>query len=287
MIRVLVTGAGGQVGRELLLAFNSTSELFDVVGLTSADLDVGDRTLVQSAIEGLRPDVVVNSAAMTAVDQCELEPDRAFRINALAVRNLVEACDRYGSQLVQISTDYVFDGETSVPYVEWDRTNPQSVYGRSKLGGERELRPSDLCVRTAWVVGRFGSNMAKTVMRLGSGTGALRFVTDQIGSPTVASDLARAIVELVLSRSRGVFHLTSSGSGSWFDFAQLVVTAMGEDRSRVLPILTQDLPAQRRASRPKYSVLDNVAWRLSGFEALPQWSDAVPRLIRELAEGGL
>jgi dTDP-4-dehydrorhamnose reductase len=287
MIRVLVTGAGGQLGRELTLAFGRRDSSFDVVGVTSSELNIADRTLVNSVVEGLRPDVVINSAAMTAVDRCETDADHAFLVNSLAVRYLVEACDRYGSQLVQISTDYVFDGASSTPYVEWDRTNPQSVYGRSKLGGEVELRRSDLCVRTAWVVGRFGSNMAKTVMRLGAGESPLRFVVDQVGSPTVASELAGTIVELVLYRCGGVFHVTGSGRGSWFDFAQTVMTAMGADRERVIPISTRDLPTERRAPRPSYSVLDNLALRLSGFELLPHWSESVEKLVRELCDDEL
>ena len=182
-----------------------------------------------------------------------------------------------------MSTDYVFDGRSPVPYVEWDETNPLSVYGRSKLGGERELDPAATIVRTSWVCGRAGSNMVKTVLRLASGEGPLRFVDDQIGSPTVAADLAEVLVELALARRRGIFHVTNSEATSWFGFVRAVVEFAGGDVARVEAIGTADLDPPRPAPRPANSVLDNLALRLEGHPPLRPWQDATRALVAELS----
>jgi dTDP-4-dehydrorhamnose reductase len=193
-----------------------------------------------------------------------------------------------GAHLVYVSTDYVFDGTLDRPYVEWDRPNPQSVYGRSKLGGETEVHavagPAATVVRTAWVSGAHGANMVKTVLRLGRSDPAaiLRFVDDQRGCPTFTADLATALVRLALDRRPGTFHVTNQGETTWFGFARATLEAAGLDSGRVEPIATSELDPPRPAPRPANSRLDNSALRLSGLPPLPEWKDALARLVAVL-----
>jgi dTDP-4-dehydrorhamnose reductase len=272
-VRVLVTGAGGQLGRELVEAFDG----WDVVAADRGRLDVVDRDAVVGAITSLRPDVVVHAAAWTAVDACEGDVDRAVAVNALGTRHVADGARRVGAHVVHISTDYVFDGTKAAPYDEWDLPNPQSVYGRSKLGGERELDPGSTVVRTSWLFGRHGSNIVKTVLGL---TGELRFVDDQRGCPTSASDLAGVIRTLAAGRLPGVFHVTNQGATTWFDLVQDVLRFAGQDPARVAPTSTAALG--RPAPRPANSVLDNAALRLSGLPALPDHREPLERLVKEL-----
>jgi dTDP-4-dehydrorhamnose reductase len=305
-LRVLVTGGQGQLGRDLadvLAGAVPAGGLADDVGgllpvvppdrfeVLSTDidtLDVVDRGAVHAAVDTFRPDLVLHAGAFTAVDRCESEPDTAFAVNALGTRNIAEAAVGGGAHLVYISTDYVFDGSLDRPYVEWDRTAPTSVYGQSKLGGEHEVRSiaggSATVVRTAWVSGAHGANMAKTVLRLADADphGVLRFVDDQHGCPTFTADLARAVVRLALDRRPGTFHVTNQGATTWFGFAQATLAAAGHDPARVEPIATSDLDPPRPAPRPANSRLDNTALRLAGLPLLPEWTDALGRLVKVL-----
>ncbi|HEX4081348.1 MAG TPA: sugar nucleotide-binding protein, partial [Acidimicrobiales bacterium] len=182
-----------------------------------------------------------------------------------------------------VSTDYVFDGRSPRPYVEWDGTNPLSTYGRSKLGGERECPPGSTIVRTSWVCGAHGANMVKTALRLAGGDGPLRFVDDQHGCPTFTADLAAAVVTLATDRRPGVHHVTNQGATTWFGFVRAVLAAAGHDGGRVEPIATADLAPPRPAPRPANSVLDNAALRLGALPLLPPWEDGLDRLVRVLA----
>ncbi len=277
-MKVLVTGAGGQVGTELLDAFAG----HDVVGLDHGRLDVGDRGAVHAAVTAEAPDAIVHTAAWTAVDACEGDPDRALRVNALGTRFVVEAARGVGARVCYISTDYVFDGTKADPYDEWDTPSPRSVYGRSKRGGELELGPDDTAVRTSWVCGRHGANMVDTILRLAAQPGPLRFVDDQRGHPTFADDLAAMIARLVTEQRQGLFHVTNQGAVSWFEFARSVLAAAGDDPARVEPIAAGDLQPPRPAPRPANSVLDNAALRLSGVPLLDHHDVPLKRLVDHL-----
>ena len=280
-MKIFVTGAAGQVGREVCDLFGAAPQ-HEVIAAGHGALDVGDRDAVMQAITSSTPDAVVHCAAWTAVDACESDPDRAFRVNALGARNVGEACNRVGAHLLYVSTDYVFDGEKLDSYVEWDAPNPRSVYGRSKLGGEIEAGDAATIVRTSWVCGEHGANMVKTILRLSNEHDTFSFVDDQRGHPTLAAELAKMIARLLVDRRPGVFHVTNQGAVSWFEFAGAVLTAAGLDPARVLPISTAELKPPRPAPRPANSVLDNAALRLGGIEPLPDFHEPLARLVRSL-----
>lgn len=284
-MRVLLTGAGGQVGREVE-SYLAGSAHHDVLALAHADLDIADRERVLQVFGQWHPDVVINAAAFTAVDRCETEVDSAYAANALGPRNIAEGARLAGAHLLHISTDYVFDGALARPYQEWDEPRPLSVYGRSKLAGEREVLlglPGAAVVRTSWVCSRHGSNMVKTVLRLAASPGPLRFVDDQRGCPTFADDLAAMVVRLAISRAPGVFHVTNQCETTWYGFARDVLSAAGQDPGRVEPIKTSELGPPRPAPRPANSVLDNAVLRLAGIPLLPTYHAALERTVRALA----
>lgn len=282
-MRVLVTGAGGQLGTDLVEACTRAGD--EVFAVDRAQLDVADRSAVLGAITSLRPDAVINCAAWTAVDACESDPARALAANGVAVRWLAEACARTGAHLVQVSTDYVFDGRLDRPYHEADAPNPQSAYGASKLAGEREalaLGTSAAVVRTSWVCGRHGANMVKTVMRLAAERPSLQFVDDQIGHPTFTHDLAPTLRRIALDRLSGVVHATNQGAVSWFEFAQAVVSAMGKDPAMVSPITTLQLVPARPAPRPANSVLDNAVLRAAGYPLMRDFHQPLTETVAAL-----
>jgi len=282
-MRVLVTGANGQLATDL--AAHCAAQGDEVVAHGRATLDVTDRDAVRSAIHAVRPDAVVNCAAWTAVDACESDEPKAFAQNALAVRWLAEACASTGAHLVQVSTDYVFDGTLDRPYREHDTTSPQSVYGASKRAGEVEalaLGAGAAVVRTSWVCGRHGANMVKTVMRLASERPELAFVDDQIGHPTFTHDLAPVLRRIGLERLGGIVHATNAGVVSWCGFARAVVAAMGLDPAMVRPISTADLQPPRPAPRPANSVLENSVLAALGWGPLRDFTEPLAETVAAL-----
>ena len=283
-MRVVVAGANGQLGTDLVQHCIAQGDEVSAHGRDT--LDVTDRDAVRAVLHAVRPRVVVNCAAWTAVDACEADETRAFAQNAHAVRWLAEACDAVGAHLVQVSTDYVFDGTLDRPYRETDATNPQSVYGASKRAGELEaltLGPAASVVRTSWVCGRHGSNMVKTVMRLAAERPELSFVDDQVGHPTFTHDLAPVLRRLGLERVSGVVHATNSGAASWYDVARAVVGAMGKDPSMVRPITTAELQPPRPARRPANSVLEYVVLESLGWGPLRHYSEPLAETVAALA----
>jgi dTDP-4-dehydrorhamnose reductase len=280
-MRVLITGAGGQVGRELDEQCRGDGD--DVVAFDHATLDVTDRDAVLKTVDAAHPDTIIHTAAWTAVDACESDPERAHAVNALGTRHIVEAARASGAHVLAISTDYVFDGTKATPYVESDEPNPASVYGRSKLEGERELDVAlDTIVRISWVCGRYGNNMVKTLLRLASGGVDPAFVDDQRGHPTIVSDVVPMLRRLAGEARPGIFHVTNQGAVSWFEFAREVFAAAGHDPERVSPISTAQLDPPRPAPRPANSVLENAALRAAGIPLLPDFRTTLPRLVREL-----
>lgn len=280
-MRVLVTGAGGQLGREVVELCAAAGD--EVVACDSAMLDVTDRDRVLQVLAAAAPEAVVHAGAWTNVDGCETDPDRAYAVNAMGTRHVAEAARAVGARLCYVSTDYVFDGLGTRPYHEWDAVNPLSVYGRSKLGGESALDPEDTVVRTSWVCGRYGRNFVKTILARAAEGRPLTVVDDQHGCPTFADDLAGMIRRLVVARLPGTFHVTNQGATTWFRFARDAVEAAGLDVSLVTPITTAEMQPPRPAPRPAYSVLDNAALRLSGLPLLADHHEPLERLAKELS----
>jgi dTDP-4-dehydrorhamnose reductase len=279
-MRVLITGVGGQVGRATAEVCAAAGD--DVIGTDRAALDITDRDAVLTAITGVRPDAVINPAAYTDVDGCERDPDRAYGANTLAVRHLAEGCRQTGGHLVHVSTDYVFDGRKGSPYVEWDETGPLGTYARSKLAGELEAGPESTVVRTSWVFSRFGGNFVQAVLDRAAAGEPLRFIDDQIGTPTSAHDVAHTLRHLAVSRAPGLFHATNSGQTTRFAQAQQVLAAAGLDPEEVERITSAEL--QWVAPRPANTVLDNAALRLSGVPALRHYTEALDALVKELTQ---
>lgn len=284
-MRVLITGAGGQLGTDLARHCGVSGD--DVVAATRSELDIGDRDAVFGAVGAGGFDVVYSVGAWTAVDDCESDVDRAFRDNALAARWLAIATRRSGAHLVHVSTDYVFDGTKRSPYHEWDDPCPVSVYGRSKRAGELEIEAHAeewTVARTAWVMGTQGRNMLKTVLSLRD-RDELAFVDDQRGSPTFTADLAVALRQLGAARVPGTFHVTNDGAVTWFELVREILALSGQDPDKVRPIATDELEPRRPAPRPANSVLDDKAWRGAGFPALPHYRDSLGAAVSELLSG--
>ena len=292
-MRVLVTGRDGQLARSLAERAAACPDLsLETVGRPELDLERPES--IAAAIAAAAPDVVVNAAAYTAVDQAEDEPDRADRINAAAAGEVAEAARRAGARIIQVSTDYVFDGSAEGPYSEAAPTNPLGVYGRSKLEGERrvaESNPDHLILRTAWVYSPFGRNFVRTMLNAAQGRDTLNVVDDQHGNPTSALDIADGVLAImkgwVGAPGRGlgqVYHLAGTGSTSWCGLARQVfaaAAALGLPTAEVNPIRTEDWPT--RAVRPRNSRLDCSKLEADFGYRAPGWQDSVTETVRRLA----
>lgn len=268
----LITGASGMLGLDLQAALAGRT----VTALTRADLDVTDLNAVRGAVAG--HDVVINAAAYTKVDDAETHEDEASAVNAAGAGNLAIAACETGAKLVQISTDYVFDGSATTPYAEDEPRNPISAYGRTKADGERRALAAHprgtFIVRTAWLYGAGGANFAKTMVRLAASHDTVSVVNDQRGQPTWTGDLAAQIVALLDSdAAAGVYHATNSGETTWFGFTREIFRLSGLDPDRVLPTTSADFV--RPAPRPDYSVLGHAAWQRAGLEPMRDWCDAL------------
>ncbi|MFM8528810.1 MAG: dTDP-4-dehydrorhamnose reductase [Ilumatobacteraceae bacterium] len=282
-MKVLVLGAGGQLGQEL--AEYCATQRDDVVALTHHDLDITNRVEVNESLTRLRPDVVVNCAAWTAVDACESDPLRAHAVNAQGPLWVAEATGSIKAHLVHVSTDYVFSGESSTPYVEDDATAPINVYGVSKAAGEVAVLANGhgtTVVRTSWLCGKHGTNIVKTVLGLAAKGDTMRFVDDQWGAPSFAQDLAPLIRSLARERTSGIIHATNDGVLTWFAFVQAILRTAGLDPNLVESITSDELTPPRPARRPRHSVLANTRIGIRGTSLLPPYESSLRSLIDHL-----
>jgi dTDP-4-dehydrorhamnose reductase len=265
-------GADGQLGSDVVRLLSPTVE---VTARVMDELDVTDRAALRREVEASRPDVVINCAAWTAVDRAETEPDAAYRVNVLGARNVAQAARRVGSRVVYFSTDYVFDGTRVEPYDEEASTGPLSVYGRTKLLGERATREANadhLILRLAWLYGSTGHNFVRTVLRLAREKDQLRIVDDQVGSPTFTEDVVHQLWVAIEDGCCGTYHCVNAGQASWYAFANRIVRRLGLSVP-VVPIQTTDYPTPAR--RPAYSVLANRKFELEGLNSMRPWEDAL------------
>jgi len=284
-VKVLITGADGQVGKLLCRSAPANAR---VSACSRALLDVGDEAAVRGRVRELRPDVIINAAAYTAVDRAEAEAEPAGRVNALGPAYLAAAAGETGARLIHISTDFVFDGAASTPYRPESPTNPLSMYGRTKRDGEQavlSLLPArSVIVRTAWVYAAEGHNFLHTMLRLMRERGAVRVVADQVGTPTAAGPLAEALWRIAGTDVTGVHHWTDAGVASWYDFAVAIAeeaAALGlmSPHVTVTPIATADYPTPAR--RPAYSVLDKSSLRALGLEPV-HWRRSLRAVLEEV-----
>jgi dTDP-4-dehydrorhamnose reductase len=263
----MVTGAGGQLGLELAELFPGRGH--ETVALSHAELDVADPEAVEEVVEAQLPDLVVNAAAYTNVDGCETETQLAYSVNALGPRNLAQTCERLGCELLHVSTNYVFDGESDQPYEPFDAPRPISAYGRTKLAGEeyaKHLTSRWYLVRSAGVYGR-GHNFVRTMLHLGAERDVLKVKDDEFISPTYSRDLAEGIVEIVEAGRLGLYHLTNSGSCSWYEFTREIFQ-LASIEAKVIPIPGSEYPLP--AARPSNGVLSSL-----GSPELRHWREAL------------
>lgn len=284
-MKILVTGSNGQLGNEIRLLAEDYPD-FEFLYTDVQELDITDQLKVEAYFAANQPKVIVNCAAYTAVDKAESDEATAFLINATAVENLAKSASGIGALMVHISTDYVFDGKSYIPYNETDITNPQSAYGRSKLAGENAVRQyasNGIILRTSWLYSAFGNNFVKSMIRYGIERKELRVVFDQVGTPTYARDLAKVILDIIPVALPGsgtdLFHYSNEGVASWYDFAKTVIAYSGVNCD-VNPILTIDYPLP--AARPCFSILNKSKIKEVYKVKIPYWSDSVKDCIERL-----
>lgn len=280
-LKILVTGAGGQLGQELIKLDVSGIKL---IGVDRQAMDITDFEQCVQVIGSIAPDAIIHAAAYTAVDQLETDTELAWLVNAVGTENIARAAEAVGAKFCYVSTDYVFDGLGERPYQADDKPAPRTVYGQTKLAGEKlamEKCTRAFVVRTSWAYGRYGSNFVYTMLRLAKQHHELKVVNDQTGSPTYTLDLARFLVELVRTDYYGTYHASNSGSCTWYDFAQAIFEETGLDNQvMVIPCKTEEFP--RPAPRPAYSVLSHEALIRAGFEPLRHWRVGLREFLKEL-----
>lgn len=272
-MKIVVTGANGQLGQELVKQLSSSEH--DLFAYTKTELDITDIEKVFAVCNDIRPNIIINAAAFTNVDGAETNQELAFRVNGIGQRNLAVAAEEIGAKICYISTDYVFNGQANSPYTEYMKVEPLGVYGQSKYAGEfltQTLSSKYFIIRTAWVYGEFGPNFVKTMLKLAEEKTEIGVVHDQIGSPTYSVDLAEFLIELVQTEKYGIYHCTNSGTCSWYEFAKEIFKVANKDIV-VNPLTSEQF--SRPAKRPAYSVLGDLSLCINGFTPRRHWKDAL------------
>ena len=283
MRRILVVGAKGMLGRDLMEVLHSSIPGDEVVGWDIEEIDIQKGEDTVTRIEKLRPDIVIHIAAYTDVDGCELNKEKAFAVNAEGTRSVALAASKCHAKMVYLSTDYVFDGDKREPYLENDSPHPLNVYGQSKLKGEQYVQTfvkDFLIIRTQWLYGLFGKNFVSSVLRQAREKSTLSIVDDQTGSPTYTADLAKAVSALIQFGARGIFHVANSGLCTWCSFGQTILKLSGINRVKVIPISSRELG--RPATRPSYSVLGCQKLKEETGLTMRPWSEALKDYLRTL-----
>lgn len=279
-MKILLTGCKGQLGLELIRQLGKSGQSFDLLETDVHNLDITNQEEVLRLVRDEKPDIIINCAAYTNVDMCETDEAAAFKVNAIGPQNLSAAAYSIGSKIVQISTDYVFDGIVDSPRREYDSVNPQSAYGRSKALGEtlvRDTNPRHFILRTAWLYGE-GKNFVRTMLKLASENDLVKVVNDQFGSPTSTKDVASCVIDIMKTESYGTYHATCEGTCSWHEFALKIFELKGIN-IKVDTLTTEEL--NRPAKRPKYSVLDNYMLKLIGLNNFRNWEEALADYLKE------
>ncbi len=265
-MKIALTGSNGMLGHALKNIFRDK----EIIAFTHDMLDIILLDDVMKKVKDAKPDFLIHTAAFTNVDQCELEPEKAFLVNGIGTRNIVMACEEINCPVIYISSDYVFDGNKGAPYEEWDSTNPINKYGLSKLLGEKfvsTLTNRFYIIRTSWLYGRSGKNFVDTIIRLLNERERIDVVNDQIGCPTYTIDVARKIMEII-GKGYGIYHITNKGSCTWYEFAVAIATKKGY-KNQIIPVTSEEFKTP--AKRPAYSILGSTMLRLEGISELRNW----------------
>jgi dTDP-4-dehydrorhamnose reductase len=277
-MKIIVTGAAGMLGSDLILRLSAGHE---AIGVTRREFDIVDELNILKAVADIRPDWVIHCAAYTNVDGCEKDPDKAFSVNADGARNVAKACWGAKARMLYVSTDYVYDGQKKEPYVETDPVGPLNVYGQSKLKGEQEVLkvlPDALIVRTSWLFGKNGPNFVEAILSQVGKKDELSVVSDQVGNPTYTVDLADALTRLVEADASGIFHAANNGHCSWFEYAKEILKLHGAEGITVKPVTTAELG--RPALRPAYSVLSKKKYEDVTGHRLRGWEEALKNYLK-------
>ena len=295
-MKLLITGAKGQLGNELLDMLSTGKSQIgeidcsyknsEILAIDIDELDIADESAVKKLVISFAPEIVINCAAMTNVDACETDPIAAMKANAIGARNIAVAAAQVGAKLVHVSTDYVFSGDAEAPYIEWDVCLPKTAYGKSKLLGEdyaMQQCKRTFVVRTAWLYGLVGKNFVKTMRMLGRTKEEISVVNDQRGNPTNANDLAHHILKIALTEEYGIYHCTNEGECSWFDFAKKIMQLSGLS-CRVNPCTSEEYPS--KTPRPKFSSLKKIMLESTVGNEMRSWEDAIEDYIRLLNQSG-
>lgn len=293
-MKILITGCKGQLGNELVSILASgkseigaiPTELIgcEVLGVDIDSLDITDAGAVISLVEAEKPDIIINSAAMTNVDGCETMQETAYKVNAAGVRNLAVAAEAVGAKFIHVSTDYVFKGNGTVPYAEWDKIDPQSIYGKSKALGESyalAFSSKSFIVRTSWLYGYIGKNFVKTVRRVMRERGAMTVVNDQRGNPTNANDLAHHILKLCVTNEYGIYHCTGKGECTWFEFA-CKIAELSELKGTVSPCTSEEYVSP--VKRPAFSSLSHLALECAVGDEMRDWQIALTEYLQKVED---
>jgi dTDP-4-dehydrorhamnose reductase len=279
-VKILITGANGQLGKHLLSALEHSHT---VIGLGKNELDILNKEKVNTVISKLKPEIIIHSAAFTAVDQCELDPKKAFEVNGLGAGYVAQAASNINARMFYISSDYVFDGKKNSPYKEDDEPNPISAYGMSKWLGEKLVQKFNdgTIIRTSWLYGHDGGNFVKTMIKLGQENKELKVVDDQIGSPTYVNDLVDVIIRLFYKESK-IYHVSNTDACSWYEFARTIFEEMGYQPELIVP--TTSLEYGAHAPRPSYSVLGHEAIVKENIDLPRPWKKALKDFLRKEKE---
>ncbi|NJJ39524.1 dTDP-4-dehydrorhamnose reductase [Paenibacillus apii] len=284
--KVLVTGAAGQLGRDVVLLLERQG--YEVLACDRQEMDITDLDQCSEVIGEFGPEAIIHCAAHTAVDAAETDIDAAYLINAVGTRNVTVAAEKVGAKLVYISTDYVFDGQGSQPYHEYDNTDPKSIYGKSKRAGEilvQTLSTKYFIVRTSWVYGKYGNNFVKTMLKFGQERPVLQVVDDQKGSPTFTVDLATFLLELIGTEKYGIYHASNTGVCTWYEFTQAIFAEAEEIlglkfTAKLEPCTTEQFP--RPAPRPRNSAMEHLSIRTNGFQDIRPWREGLKAFLKDI-----
>jgi dTDP-4-dehydrorhamnose reductase len=277
-MNILITGANGQLGRELAKQYHKKKGI-NLILTDISELDITNVSRVNSFVSLNKPDIIINCAALTDVEKCETEIDMAYKINTIGPKNLASAANQIGSEIIQVSTDYVFDGNVNKSLTEFDKVNPQSIYGKTKLEGEifvKNLNPKNYIVRTAWLYGD-GDNFVKNMINLSQTNKILKVVNDQKGTPTSTVDLSRVIIKLIEDKNYGLFHCTCKGECTWYEFTKEIFRIKGIT-TEVSRCKTNEFP--RPAKRPEYSVLRNYMLELTTGDITRNWKESLGEYLK-------